>query len=218
VATFYAKSLGYEVHTLSVNYGQLSGDQELHRVKKITGALSPKSQKTVDMFDFSKLSVSPLTGCGDVPDYIEVKKDKQIPSVYPPGRDFFLIFLAVAWAESIWLKDPSIQEVKVFIGTNKFDSETYPDCTQTTYGQINNLLKTSTKIGQEFDKYIRVEAPLITMSKTEIVKLGLKLGVPFNLTWSCYNDGEKPCGVCSACRRIAKAFAELGVATGYELY
>lgn len=212
VAAFYAKSLGYEVYTLSVNYGQLSSEKELQRAKKIADALGAKEKRIVNMVDFGKLSASPLTGYGNIPDYIEINENNRVPSVYHPGRDLFLLWLATAWAESIWLKDQSIQQINVFIGSNKFDSKTYPDCTPTTYKQINNLLKTSTKISTQFDKQIRVETPLISMNKAEIAKLGLDLGVPFHLTWSCYVSGEKPCGVCSACRRRAKAFSELGIA------
>lgn len=211
VAAFYVKSLGYKIFTLTVDYGQKARNQELCRASKIADLLNAGEHKVVAISGFDKLSISPITG-HEIPKKSPTNKQKGIPETYPPGRDLLLLLLASTWAESIWLKNTqSIDEIKVIIGTNHSDSEKYPDCSLNVYDKINDFWKSSTKIGTQFGKEIRIEAPLIKKSKMDIIKMGLTLGVPLDLTWSCYNGGKKHCGKCEGCRQRSKAFEQLEI-------
>jgi len=212
VAAYYARSLGYDVYTLWVNYGQLSAKQELDRVKKIAHLLGTKEQKTLNVADFASLSLSPLTGHGRIPNHVEQNTNGEIPSIHPPGRDLLLMWLGIAWAESIWLQNLKMtNQIEVLMGTNRDDSRTYPDCKPDTYKQINEIVKTSTKLGVQYKKWVTVVTPLIQMSKLQVAELGLRLGVPLDLTWSCYKGTSKPCGVCGACRHRTRVFEKLDI-------
>jgi 7-cyano-7-deazaguanine synthase len=121
-----------------------------------------------------------------------------IPVTYVPFRNAHLLSVAVSWAEVLGAE-------KVFIGAVEQDSSGYPDCRPAYYRAFNEVVKAGTKEGQ-----IEVVTPLIGMRKAEIVTLGLELGAPFDLTWSCYSRQDRACGVCDSCVLRLRAFREAG--------
>lgn len=128
---------------------------------------------------------------------------KKIPSTYVPARNLIFLSFAVSLAETIGAK-------YIFFGANQIDFSGYPDCTEIFIKKLQNVIDVGTKTSKE-GKTIKVKAPLIKFTKAEIVKLGLKLKVPFHLTWSCYKGEKKPCGVCDACKLRALGFKEAGI-------
>ena len=123
-----------------------------------------------------------------------------IPVTYVPFRNAHFLAVAVSWAEVLGAK-------KVYIGAVEPDSSGYPDCRPAYYQAFNEVVKMGTKEGD-----IEIVTPLIAMRKSEIVRLGLELGAPFDLTWSCYSREDQACGVCDSCLLRLRAFAEAGVA------
>lgn len=121
-----------------------------------------------------------------------------VPSTYVPGRNTVFISYAVSFAEAAGAK-------KIFIGANALDYSGYPDCRPEYYRDFNRLLKSGTR-----NKDIRIVTPLISKTKTDIVNLGVKYRVPFELTWSCYKGGKNPCGKCDSCVLRAKGFEGAG--------
>ena len=122
---------------------------------------------------------------------------KSIPSTYVPGRNTVFLSFAISYAESIGAD-------AIFIGANAVDFSGYPDCRPEYYKAFRKLIQKGTKA-----KTIKIMTPLIKMTKSQIIRLGLKLGAPLFLTWSCYKGGKKPCGVCDSCRLREKGFREL---------
>jgi 7-cyano-7-deazaguanine synthase len=123
---------------------------------------------------------------------------KGIPSTYVPARNSIFLSFALSFAEAIGARD-------IFIGANAVDFSGYPDCRPNYYQAFNRLSRLATKVGWE-NKAIKIRTPLIDMSKKEIVLLARKLKVPLELTWSCYQGGKRPCGVCDSCRLRKKGF------------
>jgi len=124
---------------------------------------------------------------------------RNIPVTYVPFRNAHFLAVAVSWAEVLGAS-------KVFIGAVEPDSSGYPDCRPAYYRAFNDVVRTGTKDGQ-----IEIVTPLIAMHKAEIVRLGLELGAPFDLTWSCYSRDDRACGVCDSCQLRLRAFADAGV-------
>ena len=122
----------------------------------------------------------------------------EIPVTYVPFRNAHFLAVAVSWAEVLGA-------TKVFIGAVEPDSSGYPDCRPAYYHAFNEVVKSGTKHGD-----IEIVTPLIAMRKVEIVELGLELGAPFDLTWSCYSREDMACGACDSCRLRLNAFAEAG--------
>jgi 7-cyano-7-deazaguanine synthase len=125
---------------------------------------------------------------------------EQIPVTYVPFRNAHFLSAAVSWAEVLGAQT-------VFIGAVEQDSSGYPDCRPAYYEAFNQLIRQGTKQG-----VIAVRTPLIRMRKREIVKLGVELGAPLHVSWSCYSGEQEACGVCESCDLRLKAFAEAGVA------
>jgi 7-cyano-7-deazaguanine synthase len=122
----------------------------------------------------------------------------EIPVTYVPFRNAHFLSAAVSWAEVLGAKT-------VFIGAVEQDSSGYPDCRPAYYDAFNQLIRMGTKEGD-----IRVETPLIAMRKSEIVRLGVELGAPFHVSWSCYSGEHEACGVCESCVLRLRAFREAG--------
>jgi len=122
-----------------------------------------------------------------------------VPVTYVPFRNAHFLAVAVSWAEVLGAK-------KVYIGAVEQDSSGYPDCRPAYYKAFNEAVKTGTKEGQ-----IEIVTPLIAMRKADIVRLGLELGAPFDLTWSCYSREDQACGICDSCVLRLRAFAAAGV-------
>ena len=127
---------------------------------------------------------------------------KEIPSTYVPARNIIFLSFAVSFAETIGAQ-------KVFIGANAIDYSGYPDCRPEFYAAFHKVFKTGLKSGVE-GRSIKIETPLIRKTKSQIIELGLKLNVPYHLTWSCYSGGKKPCGSCDSCVLRQKGFHEIG--------
>jgi len=125
------------------------------------------------------------------------RKTTSLPSTYVPGRNTIFLAFALSYSETI-------RAGTIFIGANAVDYSGYPDCRPDYYIAWNRLLKS---LGAK----IKIQAPLIRLDKAGIVKLGSRLGIPFELTWSCYKGGRRPCGVCDSCRFRQKGFREAGL-------
>jgi 7-cyano-7-deazaguanine synthase len=124
----------------------------------------------------------------------------EIPITYVPFRNAHFLSVAVSWAEVLGAE-------KVYIGAVEQDSSGYPDCRPAYYRAFNEVIRTGTKEGR-----IEIVTPLIGLRKSEIVRLGLELGAPFDLTWSCYSREDRACGVCDSCVLRLRAFQEAGAA------
>lgn len=198
---YWALSQGYACEALTLTYGQRH-EREIRAAQKIAQKLGIK-QHIIDL-PLPWLSVCSLVDKKqDLPDIpVEQIKNAGIPSTYVPCRN--LMFLAVAGS----LMDATGADT-IIAGPNAIDFSGYPDCTPAFYHAAADAICLGTKQG--VTQGIEVLAPLMKLSKAEIVALGARLGVPFELTWSCYAGGEKPCGHCDSCKLRAKGFADAGV-------
>ena len=126
-----------------------------------------------------------------------------IPSTYVPARNTLFLAFALSWADKIgaW---------NIVIGANALDYSGYPDCRPRYYEAVQRVAALGTRLGTEEKSPPRVWAPLLHLSKTQIVQMGLRLGVPYGKTWSCYRGGRRPCGLCDSCRLRARGFQESG--------
>ena len=128
---------------------------------------------------------------------------KSIPPTYVPSRNLIFLSFAASYAEVIGAK-------AIFIGANSIDFSGYPDCRPDFFRAFQKVSRLGTKVGRE-EKSIKILTPLINKSKKEIIELGKKLKVPFQLTWSCYKGGKRPCGRCDSCLLREKGFKEAGL-------
>lgn len=197
-----ARSNGHECHALTVRYGQLH-QVELDAALRVARALGAHEHRVVAV-DLSPIAVSALTSR-----MIEVPKDRalgdigapgDVPSTYVPARNTVLLSLALAWAETLDARD-------IYVGVNVLDASGYPDCRPAFIRAFEALAQVATRSGG-----FRIHAPLIELTKAEIVKLGMSLGVDYAITHSCYDPiGDAACGRCDACALRRKGFAEAGV-------
>jgi 7-cyano-7-deazaguanine synthase len=142
-----------------------------------------------------------------------------VPITYVPLRNTFLVTLAAAALES-WLLweieeqgvDPAAFSAALFVGANALDYSGYPDCRPEFYEALERVLFQGSKLGSAYGVSIRIEAPIVGLRKLEIARLGLEVGAPLELTWSCYEGGERPCGACDSCLLRAEGFRLAGVA------
>ena len=192
-----ANSQGYTCHALSFHYGQRH-DGEIKCSQKVAKSLGTESH-VVTTIDLSTWGGSALTGD------IEVPKDgcsDGIPVTYVPARNTIFLSHALGYAEAIGAFD-------IFIGVNAVDYSGYPDCRREFIESFEQTANLATKVGVEGER-LRIHAPLIDMTKVEIIKTGLALGVDFSMTQSCYDpQSDVPCGQCDACRIRDAAFAEI---------
>jgi 7-cyano-7-deazaguanine synthase len=201
-AAAVAKRDGFELFALTINYGQRHA-QELAAARTVAAALGVVRQIELD-FDLTKIGGSALTS-----DRIEVPKDQPIdpeviPSTYVPARNTIFLSVAMGWAEVLGSTD-------VFIGVNALDYSGYPDCRPEFIRAFETVARLATKAGVE-GRSLTIHTPLITLSKADIIRLGLSLGLDYGLTHSCYDplpDGQ-PCRHCDSCRLRAAGFAEAG--------
>lgn len=195
-----AREQGFAVHALSVRYGQRH-TSELDAAARVARALGAVAHKTVDV-DLRAIGGSALTDDG-----IEVPEagGEGIPATYVPARNTIMLSIALGWAEVLGAAD-------IFCGVNAVDYSGYPDCRPEFIAAFERLANLATKAGVEGRRF-RVHAPLMRMSKADIAREGLRLGVDFAQTVSCYQaDTEgRACGHCDACRLRAQGFAEAGM-------
>ncbi len=197
-----ARSQGFACHALTVRYGQLHA-VELEAAARVAASLGAVEHRVVDV-DLSSLAASALTRRD-----VAVPKDRSlaeigapgdVPSTYVPARNTVLLALALAWAESLGARD-------LFVGVNVLDASGYPDCRPEFVRAFEALAQVATRAGG-----FRVHAPLIELTKAEIIRLGTSLGVEYGLTHSCYDPvGGLACGRCDACALRRKGFVEAGV-------
>lgn len=198
--TYYAKSHGYEVYALSFDYGQRLR-RELDSARAVAQAVGAK-EHVVMTFDLTRWGGSALTDSAiEVPTGRAVAEmEESIPVTYVPGRNTLFLSFGLSYAEAIGAE-------AVFIGVNAYDYSGYPDCRPEFIAAYQEMARLGTKAGVEGNP-IRIETPLLHLDKAGIVKLGRSVGADFGLTWSCYQGGATPCGVCDACILRAKGFAE----------
>jgi 7-cyano-7-deazaguanine synthase len=190
----------HDAYAIHFSYGQRTEAKELSSAQAVANELGFRDFLHLKIDLFRRIGGSALTDASiAVP---EVSKNGQIgteiPVTYVPFRNAHFLSAAVSWAEVLGAK-------KIFIGAVEQDSSGYPDCRPAYYEAFQQLICTGTKDGD-----IEVSTPLIHMRKKEIVALGLELGAPLDLTWSCYAGEEFACGVCESCVLRLRAFAEAG--------
>ena len=194
-----AREQGFAVHALSVRYGQRH-TSELDAAARVADALGAVAHKTVHV-DLRSIGGSALTDDIDVPE----AGGAGIPVTYVPARNTIMLSVALGWAEVVGAAD-------IFCGVNAVDYSGYPDCRPEFIAAFEKLANVATKAGVE-GAGLRIHAPLMRMGKDAIVREGLRLGVDFAQTVSCYRaDAEgRACGHCDACRLRAEGFAAAGV-------
>lgn len=200
-----AKSRGFDVYALSVDYGQRHR-VELERAVQIAKALGAVEHRTVTL-DLRAIGGSALTAAIDVPKGRSTDEmGHGIPVTYVPARNTILLGLALGYAETVGAFD-------LFIGANVLDYSGYPDCRPEFLEAFERLATLATKIGVEGTGQFRVHAPLLKMTKAEIIREGTRLGVNYTQTLSCYDpdDRGRACGQCDSCLLRKKGFEEAGV-------
>jgi 7-cyano-7-deazaguanine synthase len=197
-----AREQGYQVHALSVSYGQRH-QSELAASDRVSGMLGAVEHKTVGI-DLRSIGGSALTANIDVP--LDAEDSSAIPVTYVPARNTIMLSIALGWAEVLGSSD-------IWCGVNAVDYSGYPDCRPAFIEAFEALANVATKAGIE-GAGIRIHAPLMRMSKADIAREGQRLGVDFSATVSCYQaDGDgRACGHCDACRLRAQGFREAGLA------
>ena len=190
---YYAMSKGYDCHCLIFDYGQ-KHNKEVDNAKKFAKSLKLNYHvvKTSIPWDMSSL----INKDKKIPEHKQIKEGF-VPSTYVPGRNTIFLSYAISYAETIKAK-------KIFLGINAVDFSSYPDCTP-------QYLKSMQQVMKALNNGIEICAPIEKYSKAQIIKLGTKLKVPYEKTWSCYNGKNKPCGKCDSCKLRAKGFKEAGI-------
>ncbi len=200
-----AKSQGYECHALSFDYGQRHRF-ELESARRVCEAIGVARHVTLPI-DLRAFGGSALTADIDVPkDRPDDERETGIPITYVPARNTIFLSVALGWAEVLGAFD-------IFLGVNAVDYSGYPDCRPEFIAQFEALANLATQAGVEGTGRFRIHTPLIDLTKADIIRRGVALGVDYGLTHSCYDpdpDG-RPCSHCDSCILRAKGFAEAGV-------
>jgi len=187
----------YEAAAVHVSYGQRTEERERQSFLAICQRLKIHDRLLLRNEALRQIGGSALTDKAiDIPQAHAI--GRTIPVTYVPFRNAHFLAVAVSWAEVLGAE-------KVYIGAVEPDSSGYPDCRPAYYQAFNEVVKAGTKEGR-----IEVVTPLIAMHKAEIVRLGLELGAPFDLTWSCYSREDQACGVCDSCVLRLRAFESAG--------
>jgi len=200
-----ASQAGFQLHALSFRYGQRH-ERELEAAKRVADFLGARAHLVID-FDLRAIGGSALT------DRIDVPKSRSpteithgIPITYVPARNTIFLSFALALAERIEAED-------IFFGANQLDYSGYPDCREEYIRAYEQMANLATKAGVEGKSRVKIHAPLIHMTKSEIIQKGLELGTDYALTWSCYDptDDNRACGLCDSCQLRLKGFKEAGI-------
>jgi len=203
VTAYTAKNEGYELYAITFNYKQ-KHRREIESAKKIAESVGVKKHIIFD------IDLSVFGGSSLVDEKMEIQKNskledigKKIPLTYVPARNTVFLSIGLAYAEVAYAE-------AIFIGVTATDYSGYPDCRPEYIEAFQRLANLATKKGIEGEK-IEIKAPLLFMNKSEIIRRGAKLGVPFEKTWSCYQGGEKACGRCDSCLLRLKGFRDAGL-------
>jgi 7-cyano-7-deazaguanine synthase len=190
------------VHALTVLYGQRHG-REVRRARALAARYGTASHSVVRLPIGSLLASSLTDRSASLPSR-QGPRSKRIPSTYVPARNTLLLALALGVAESRRAR-------AIYLGVNAIDYSGYPDCRPEFLRAFARLAKLATRVGVEENWSPEIRAPLLRLGKAEIVRMGERLGVPWELTWSCYAGGRRPCGRCDSCRLRAKGFGDARV-------
>jgi len=198
-----AKAQGYEVHALTIDYGQRHAI-EIKRARQIARAFEAKSHLVLSI-DLTAIGGSSLTDNIPVPRR-KRPKPRTIPSTYVPARNTIFLSIALALAERINAKD-------IFFGANIVDFSGYPDCRPSFIKAFETLARIGTRQGTLGKARFKIRSPLLCLTKAQIIKKGLSLGVDYGMTHSCYDPDPRgrPCGMCDSCRLRLKGFREAGL-------
>jgi 7-cyano-7-deazaguanine synthase len=190
-----------EAHALHFSYGQRTESRELSAARAIADRLGLRRFLHLKIDLFREIGGSALTDTGiAVPDAGRAEQiGEHIPVTYVPFRNAHFLSAAVSWAEVLGA-------TRIYIGAVEQDSSGYPDCRPAYYEAFQQLIRTGTREGT-----IEVHTPLITLSKAQIVRIGLESHAPLDLTWSCYREEQHACGTCESCALRLRAFAAAGV-------
>jgi 7-cyano-7-deazaguanine synthase len=195
---YVAKSRGYEILALHLNYGQRTERRELISAKKIASLLDAEEFVEISLDYFAKFGESSLTD-EKIPMEKYDPERAHMPNTYVPFRNANLLSIATSFAEARGAN-------AIFIGVQSLDYSGYPDCRPQFIEAFQRVIDLGTKDTTK----ITLFTPFITMTKTDILHEGLKLGVPYEHTWSCYRNEDKACGTCGSCHFRREAFAALG--------
>ena len=193
----------YEIHAITFDYGQKAAKQEINASKRICEKMG-WMHEVIDLPWLSNISTSSLNTDADIPELGEDdlddldKSSETASSVWVPARNTVFTSIALSYAESIGAKI-------IIVGWNGEEGATFPDNSKQYMEKFNELIDVGSP-----DK-IRIEAPAIDLNKEEIVELGIKVGAPMELSYSCYKGDDKPCGVCESCVRRKRAFKKLNI-------
>lgn len=196
-----ARDMGFETYALSVAYGQRHA-AELAASKRVAQALGAREHRTASV-NLGQFGGSALTDPGIA---VPVDRDDAgIPVTYVPARNTVMLSIALAWAEVLGAND-------IFVGVNAVDYSGYPDCRPAFIAAFEHMARLATKAGVE-GAQLRIHAPLIDLSKADIIRRGVALGVDYGITVTCYqaDDDGRACGRCEACRLRAAGFAAAGL-------
>lgn len=211
---YIAKELGFDLYAITFNYGQRHSI-ELSMARKCAERLDVREHIILDI-DLRKIGGSALTSDIEVPKALiseglvtNSNLQSPIPVTYVPARNTIFLSLALAWAEVVGSED-------IFIGANAVDYSGYPDCRPEFINAFENMANLATKASVEGNLRYRIHAPLIDMTKAEIITKGAELGVDHSLAWSCYdpqmrNGKYSPCMKCDSCLLRMKGFKEAGI-------
>jgi 7-cyano-7-deazaguanine synthase len=189
---YYARNKGYDCHCLIFDYGQK------HK-KEVENAISILQEISVPFYKVELALPWSNDALTNSEKSLPLRKtvEADIPATYVPGRNTIFLSYGLSYAQSI-------NAQTIFIGANALDYSGYPDCRPEFIEAYNNVLKS---LGLD----IKVLAPLMKLTKAQIIKMGTELNVPYGRTWSCYSGGDKPCGKCDSCLLRAKGFEEAGL-------
>ncbi len=198
VTAAVAKNSDYKLYFLHVNYGQRTEDREFKAFKDLKNYFDAE-ELVVDISYLKEIGGSSLTD-----EKIEVEEGdvnrQGVPKSYVPFRNANILSIATSWAEVL-------KAEAIFIGAVEEDSSGYPDCRKTFYEAFNEVINRGTRP----ETKIKIFTPLIDLKKSEIVKLGVKLSAPLELTWSCYKSEDEACGSCDSCLLRLRGFKEAGI-------
>ena len=203
-AAALAKEEGFALHALSFRYGQRH-EKEIEAAKRVAAFFGIEKHLIID-FNLRAIGGSALTDRIEVPKGRSAKEiSRTIPITYVPARNTIFLSFALALAEKIGSED-------IFFGANQLDYSGYPDCREEYIRAFEQMANLATKAGVEGKSKFTIHTPLIRMTKAEIIRKGLALGLDYSLTWSCYDPTRKglACGLCDSCRLRLKGFKEAG--------
>jgi 7-cyano-7-deazaguanine synthase len=202
----YAVDKGFDVHALTFRYGQRHA-AEIEAARRVAKSYHVRDHVVVDI-DLRTFGGSALTADIDVPkDRLDADLANGIPITYVPARNTIFLSFGLAWSEVLGASD-------IFIGVNALDYSGYPDCRPEYVAAYQRMANLATKGGVEGTLPVRIQTPLLHLTKRQIVELGHSLGVDYALTLSCYDpsDDGRACGHCDSCQLRRRGFAEAGVA------